>query len=60
MIAVPGELAVLRTRVQDALVELRSIRCTDPAATEAIDTVKLTERTLTEWWAPTLDALLHD
>ncbi len=52
------EAAELRARVQDALVELRSLRCTDHAASEAIDAIQLTERTLAEWWAPTLDRLI--
>ena len=55
-----SDAAVLRARVHDALVELRSIRCSDPAAAAAIDAIKLTEQTLAEWWAPTLDALVSD
>jgi hypothetical protein len=40
------------------MAELRSIRCSDHAATEALQAVRLTEQTLAGWWAPTLDALL--
>ena len=52
------DAAALRAQVHDALVELRSLRCTDHAAAHAIDAIRLTERTLTDWWAPTLDRLL--
>jgi hypothetical protein len=55
-----SDAAVLRARVHDALVELRSIRCSDPAAVPALAVVRLTERTLADWWAPTLDTLLRD
>ncbi len=54
------DAAALRAQVHDALVELRSLRCTDHAAAGAIDTIRLTERTLADWWAPTLDRLLDD
>lgn len=59
MSAVSGDAAALRARVHDALVELRDLRCSDHAASAAIDAVRLTERTLAEWWAPTLDPLLR-
>jgi hypothetical protein len=57
---VAADAAHVRARVHDALRELRGIRCSDPAAAAAIDAVKLTERTLEGWWAPTLDALLDE
>lgn len=53
------DAAELRARVQDALVELRSLRCSDHAAAGAIDAIQLTEQTLAEWWAPTLDQILR-
>jgi hypothetical protein len=53
------DAAELRARVHDALVELRSLRCTDHAAAGAIDAIQLTEQTLAEWWAPTLDQILR-
>jgi hypothetical protein len=53
------DAAELRARVHDALVELRSLRCTDNAAAGAIDAIQLTEQTLAEWWAPTLDQILR-
>ncbi len=53
------DAAELRARVQEALVELRSLRCTDHAAASAIDAIQLTEQTLAEWWAPTLDQILR-
>ena len=55
-----SDAAVLRARVHDALVELRSLRCSDPAAAPALAAIRLTERTLADWWAPTLDRLLRE
>lgn len=59
MSAPTADAAALRARVHDALVELRELRCSDHAASAALDAVRLTERTLAEWWAPALDALLR-
>ncbi len=55
-----SDAAALRARVHDALVELRSLQCSDPAAAPALAAVRLTERTLADWWAPTLDRLLRE
>ena len=54
-----SDAATLRARAHDALAELRELRCTDHAAAPALAAVRLTERTLAEWWIPTLDALLR-
>ena len=47
--------ATVRDRIEDALAELQSLRCSDHAAATAIHAVKLTERTLACWWLPLLD-----
>ena len=49
-------LAALRARTQDAIDELAGVRCADPAATDAIQAVKLTTRTLCSFWVPALDS----
>lgn len=38
-------------RVADAIDELAALRSTDPAASDAIDAVKLTRLTLETWWS---------
>jgi hypothetical protein len=58
MSSVPHELASLRARVDDAIADLADIRHHDPAATEAIDTARLTARTLQAFWVPALDEAL--
>lgn len=47
--------ATVRDRVEDALIELQTLRCADHAAAAAMRAVKLTEQTLTCWWLPLLD-----
>ncbi len=49
-------LATLRARTQDAIDDLADVRCADPAATDAIQAIKLTARTLRSFWVPALDA----
>ena len=44
----------LHTRIREAIDELRAIRCSDPAAAEALDAVRLTTHTLESWWLPEL------
>jgi hypothetical protein len=46
--------AALHARVGEALDELRAMRCSDPAAGEAFDAVRLTVHTLEQWWLPEL------
>jgi hypothetical protein len=50
-------LAVLRARAHDALDELRDLRCPDPAAAHAMRVVRLTSRTLSDFWIPALERL---
>ena len=47
--------AVLRARTVDALDELRRLQCHDPAAAYAMCVVRLTARTLADFWLPALD-----
>jgi hypothetical protein len=49
--------AALLARTGDAIDDLRQIRCTDPAATDALDAVRLTIHTLEHWWVPELTRL---
>ena len=44
----------LDVRARQAIQELRTIRCADPAADEALDAVRLTIHTLEHWWLPEL------
>lgn len=46
----------LHARAHDALEELARIRDTDPAATAAVHTVRLTARTVASYWIPPLAA----
>lgn len=51
-------VAVLRARTDDAISDLASLRSTDPAATGALQAVRLTAHTLRSFWVPALDELL--
>lgn len=51
--------ATMRDRLEDALVELQSLRCTDHAAATAMHAVKLTEQTVACWWLPLLDRTIE-
>jgi hypothetical protein len=44
----------LRARTREAIDELGGIRCSDPAAANAMDAVRLTMHTLESWWLPEL------
>ena len=44
----------LDARARHAIQELRTIRCADPAADDALDAVRLTIHTLEHWWLPEL------
>ena len=44
----------LQACTRAAVDELRNIRCSDPAATRALDAVRLTIYTLEHWWLPEL------
>lgn len=48
----------LHAQVVAAIAELRALRCTDVAATEALDAVKLAVHTLEQWWLPAIVTLL--
>ena len=47
----------LHARARQAIDELRTIRCSDPAASAALDAVRLTAHTLESWWLPELARL---
>jgi hypothetical protein len=47
--------AGLHARTVDALDELRRLQCHDPAAAHAMRVVRLTARTLADFWLPALD-----
>jgi hypothetical protein len=49
--------AALLRRTREAIDELRQIRCTDRAAEDALETVRLTIHTLEHWWLPELERL---
>jgi hypothetical protein len=51
--------ATMRDRIEDALAELQTLRCSDHAAETAMHAVKLTEQTLVCWWLPLLDRTLE-
>ncbi len=55
----PARIVALRTRTLDAIEELRSIRCDDPLADDAVRVVRLMCRNLEESWMPLIDAI-HD
>ena len=50
----------LQARTRAAVDELRNIRCSDPAATSALDAVRLTIHTLEHWWLPELARSVSD
>jgi len=50
-------VSLLQSRVGAAVTELRSLRCSDLAASEALSAVKLAIHTLECWWLPALDEL---
>jgi hypothetical protein len=50
----------LRDATLAALAELRALHTTEPAARGALDTVRLTIRTLECWWLPALDELCDE
>ena len=50
----------LDVRARQAIQELRTIRCADPAADEALDAVRLTIHTLEHWWLPELARSLSE
>jgi hypothetical protein len=52
--------AALDVRAREAIEELRTIRCADPAADEAMDAVRLTIHTLEHWWLPELARSLSE
>lgn len=39
--------------IRTAVDELRSLRCTDPAARRALEAIRLTAHTLEYFWLPT-------
>lgn len=45
-------LAGLRARVDDAIADLGRLGSRDPAARAAVQAIKLTRRTLQDFWAP--------
>jgi hypothetical protein len=49
--------AALHARTGAAIDELRAMRCSDPAAGPALDTIRLTVHTLEQWWLPELSRL---
>ena len=50
----------LDVRARQAIEELRTIRCADPAAEDALDAVRLTIHTLEHWWLPELARSLSE
>ena len=50
--------AELHARATEAIDELRAMNCSDHAADEALDAVRLTVHTLEQWWLPELARLL--
>ena len=50
----------LQARTRDAVDELRNIRCSDPAAAGALDTVRVAIHTLEHWWLPELARSLSE
>ena len=49
--------AALEARTREAINELRGLRCTDPAAADALDAVRLVVHTLETFWLPELRRL---
>lgn len=50
----PASAASISARAHDALDELRSLHDSDPAARSAMLAIRLTERTLADFWIPPL------
>ncbi len=54
----PMQIAILRARTEDAIIDLATIGSRDPGADRALRAVRLTTHTLLAFWVPALDALL--
>ncbi|MEX2625632.1 MAG: hypothetical protein WD225_02045 [Ilumatobacteraceae bacterium] len=53
----PARIVALRTRTIEAIDDLRSIRCDDPLADDALRVVRLMCRNLEESWLPLIEAI---
>jgi hypothetical protein len=54
----PVPLALLRNHTAEALADLAGLRSHDPAAANALRTIRLTRHTLEYFWMPALDSAL--